>query len=331
MQKRAYQVTRDLKSGAFYEAVGRALSKCLRHPRNLNVAEDGFAFLSQVLQWTRKNCRSDQKEGISEEDLLHVVAIDDKGRFQILEQYGVPQKIRAVTGHSIKLNPFRIYHKLSVAKVPVVLYHATSARWTPAISRNGLKAGRDTHSESGRYYVYLQTPVPQYGDEGVPLGRRRIFTIEARRYAWEAGHQFFLSANNAYLVTEVPREYIMRCYDAIDNVEIDMIEEAAAYEGDPASDMEGRGRSQQGQVRIPAALEGPLADAVCVRPPARRGAGPRLHCPVLHRRRRISLRRGDAPPLAVLEPGGARPISQPAPQAACLPRPGADEAGLGSV
>ena len=126
-----------------YITLSKEISYALRHaPREyeLEIDEEGFVELSQLLSAINEECKYPKE--IGKDDILHIMKISDKKRFEI-----AGEKIRALYGHSI---PMHIKKEETVP--PDILYHGTAKIFLPSIMENGLSPMR-------RQYVHLSSDI----------------------------------------------------------------------------------------------------------------------------------------------------------------------------
>lgn len=172
-----------------FVAVSKYISYLLRHhPQELEMSEDGFVPIQQLISKVQKKFPNVSREFI---DLL--IQRGNK-RFQIKND-----KIRAVYGHSI---PVTI--NLDKDRKTNELYHGTSEEAAEKILKSGLKP-------KGRNKVHLSTSKK----EAIRVGSRhsdnpvilRINVCKARKN----GICFEKATDKVYLADFVPSDYISRC------------------------------------------------------------------------------------------------------------------------
>jgi putative RNA 2'-phosphotransferase len=171
-----------------YKRVSKLLSFILRHgPQEYGVQLDarGYADVAEVLAALRTGYPD-----ISAEDVLEIVRVDDKGRYEV-----AGGRIRARYGHSVEVaSPSATVHP------PDILYHGTAARNTGLILRQGLLA-------MNRRMVHLSPT----REEALAVGSRHsahvVLLIIRAREASEAGVSFYLESRT-YLAKSIPPEFI---------------------------------------------------------------------------------------------------------------------------
>lgn len=127
-------------------------------------------------------------------EMLHdVVATNDKQRFSLSDD-GL--RIRANQGHSIP----DINLSLTAVAPPDQLFHGTVEQFLESIRARGL-------CKRSRNHVHLSSSNETARQVGARRGRPVILTVDANAMH-EAGHKFFLSANNVWLTDSVPYEFI---------------------------------------------------------------------------------------------------------------------------
>jgi putative RNA 2'-phosphotransferase len=170
--------------------VSKYLSLHLRHhPERLGLTlgAGGWVPVDQLLD----ACARDGFP-ITREELLHVVATNDKQRFAFDETGTL---IRANQGHSAEVDL-----QLEPVEPPALLYHGTAADTVPAIRSGGLK-------KMSRHHVHLSVDVATARKVGVRHGSPVVFVVDAAAMRRD-GHLFYRSANGVWLVDSVPPQYL---------------------------------------------------------------------------------------------------------------------------
>ncbi|SDO09343.1 putative RNA 2'-phosphotransferase [Lentzea jiangxiensis] len=163
--------------------LSKRMSKALRHqPERVGLTLDpaGWVPVTDLLTAL----------GISEADMLEVVARNDKNRFTI-----VGDRIRANQGHSVEVDL-----GLPTATPPDQLFHGTVAQHLDDIMRDGLRP-------MSRHDVHLSPDRETARRVGARRGRPLVLTVDARAMH-ENGHEFRLSANGVWLTQHVPASYL---------------------------------------------------------------------------------------------------------------------------
>jgi putative RNA 2'-phosphotransferase len=130
---------------------------------------------------------------ITREQLGALVAESDKQRFALSPDGA---RIRANQGHSVTVDL-----QLPAATPPDQLFHGTVEAALPGIRADGLVRG-------ARHHVHLSPDVATASKVGARRGKPVILTIRAGDMA-AAGHTFYRSENDVWLVDRVPPEYIL--------------------------------------------------------------------------------------------------------------------------
>jgi putative RNA 2'-phosphotransferase len=171
-------------------SISKFLSKYLRHEPEaigLTLEPGGWVLVSDLLVGAAK-----QGFPITDEELLQVVAENDKQRFSFDE---TGERIRANQGHSAQVNL-----QLEEAEPPAQLFHGTVQKFVDAILAEGLK-------KMDRHDVHLSTDI----ETATKVGRRRgtpvILVIDSATMAAD-GYKFRLSDNGVWLTEHVPTKYI---------------------------------------------------------------------------------------------------------------------------
>ena len=163
--------------------ISKFLSYVLRHaPESVGIKLDshGWALIVELA------AKSD--ELLTRDLIITVVAASDKQRFALSED-GI--RIRANQGHSISINL-----GLNTSHPPPVLYHGTAHRFLDEIMKTGLSRMQRTHVHLTEFWqVALET--------GSRYGRPAVLKIDTRPMV-ETGTNFYLTANNVWLVDSVP-------------------------------------------------------------------------------------------------------------------------------
>lgn len=166
------------------------LSYILRHhPEriNLNLDPEGWASVDELLWALGQHGRD-----VSLEQLVEVVANDDKSRFTLSEDR---QHIRAAQGHSVGISL-----GLKPQRPPPVLFHGTARSSLSAIMSDGLRPGRRNH-------VHLSLNMETARAVGRRHGSPVVISVDARRMA-ENGIEFLCSDNSVWLTEYVPGAYL---------------------------------------------------------------------------------------------------------------------------
>lgn len=166
------------------------LSYVLRHhPEEIGISLDinGWVEVATLLEALAANGRS-----LSRSDLEEVVSTNDKKRFAFNDE---ETHIRANQGHSIEVE---LDHQL--AEPPEVLLHGTPMQSVEQIRQEGLK-------KMQRHAVHLHQDEKTARDVGGRRGKPVLLKIKAREMA-TAGHRFWVTPNDVWLVEQVPPEYI---------------------------------------------------------------------------------------------------------------------------
>ena len=170
--------------------ISKFLSLVLRHqPDKIGIELDsaGWVDVDHLLAALGQHNRR-----IDRETLETVVRENDKQRF-IFSDDG--QQIRANQGHSVD-----VALEYESSEPPETLLHGTPQQFVAAIRAVGLK-------KMNRHHVHL------HGDQGVAtaVGNRRgksvILTIRSGDMH-RAGHKFYVTPNQVWLVDHVPSEFI---------------------------------------------------------------------------------------------------------------------------
>ncbi len=170
--------------------VSKFLSKYLRHkPEALGLILEpgGWVLIADLIEGARK-----QRFPITEEELLQVVAENDKQRFSMDE---TRTKIRANQGHSTSVDL-----QLSETQPPPQLFHGTVSKFLDSILQEGLK-------KMSRHDVHLSKDL----ETAIKVGQRRgqpiILIVDSEKMAAD-GFQFRLSENGVWLTDHVPPQYL---------------------------------------------------------------------------------------------------------------------------
>jgi len=171
-----------------HERLTRKLAYMLRHqPDEFDVEVDkfGFADLEDVLDALSEEFDED----IEKEEVSEAIAAGDRPRYEIVDG-----KIRALYGHSIKVDPGE------PTEPPEELYLGMGSRDADRASRSGLSAGR-------RRFLHLATSE----DDAKEMGRRAapeytVVTVFAHD-AWEDGVSFY-DRKALFLSDAIPTEHL---------------------------------------------------------------------------------------------------------------------------
>jgi len=170
--------------------ISKFLSLILRHqPERVGLKLDsaGWASVDELLQAASRHGVS-----LTLDQLKQVVATNDKKRFAFSED-GV--RIRASQGHSAEVD---LQYEPQVP--PEFLYHGTPERFVESIRTTGLNKGQ-------RQHVHLSPDAVTASKVGQRSGRPVVLKIRAGQMHRE-GHTFYKSANNVWLVDNVPTRFV---------------------------------------------------------------------------------------------------------------------------
>src|SRR5262245_2214748 len=170
--------------------LSKFLSLVLRHdPARIGITLDdaGWTDVSALVTAAAKHGTR-----ITREQLVELVASSDKQRFALSPDGA---RIRANQGHSVEVDL-----QLAQATPPERLYHGTVAAALPGIRAEGLTRGT-------RHHVHLSPDTTTATKVGARRGSPILLTIRAGDMA-AAGHAFYRSENNVWLVERVPPEFI---------------------------------------------------------------------------------------------------------------------------
>lgn len=172
--------------------ISKLLSYVLRHkPESIGITLDKEGWIDVDI--LIKQCSSQIQ--FSKDELLDVVANNDKKRFSISED---GTKIRASQGHSVKVE---LGFKKSTP--PARLYHGTQNNVLDSIKKKGLLPG-------SRHHVHLSEST----ETAINVGSRRgaksvaLLAIDCTEMVKD-GVGFFVSDNGVWLVDNVEPKYII--------------------------------------------------------------------------------------------------------------------------
>jgi putative RNA 2'-phosphotransferase len=170
--------------------VSKYLARHLRHDParlGLTVGPGGWVSVRQLLE----ACAT-HGFALSKEELERVVASNDKQRFAF---DATGELIRANQGHTIEVDL-----QLQPLAPPPVLYHGTAERSLSAVLADGVH-------RMGRHHVHLSADVETARRVGARHGRPVVLRVDARAMH-AAGHRFYRSENDVWLVEAVPAAYL---------------------------------------------------------------------------------------------------------------------------
>ncbi len=174
------------------KTISKFLSLVLRHqPDAIGIRLDAAGW-AEVSELQAKMVSHDRAPDITLEQLRHVVASNDKQRFEFDAR---EQRIRARQGHSIDVD-----HGLEPVEPPEILLHGTPVIVLDLIRETGLK-------KMQRHHVHLHEDQSVANDVGARRGQPVILRILAAQMHAH-GHEFFVTANNVWLTDHVPPEFI---------------------------------------------------------------------------------------------------------------------------
>lgn len=166
--------------------ISKYLSKHLRHqPERLGlaIAPGGWVDVEQLLDRCRR-----ANFPVTRAELDEVVVRNDKRRYSF---DSTRKLIRANQGHTIVVDL-----QLTATEPPAVLYHGTGSAALPLIMESGLR-------KMSRHHVHLSTDFETARRVGARHGKPVVLALDAAAM-FQAGHQFYVSANGVWLVDQVP-------------------------------------------------------------------------------------------------------------------------------
>lgn len=170
--------------------LSKFLSLVLRHqPELIGIAldEQGWVQVSELR--TRSAAHG---KVFSTEILEYMVDTNSKKRFAFSED---KRKIRASQGHSLEIDLRYGSHV-----PPEILYHGTATHVVESILKSGLDKRKRRH-------VHLSADWETAIKVGSRHGNPVVFEVAAQEMH-EAGHLFYLSANEVWLIDAVPAEFL---------------------------------------------------------------------------------------------------------------------------
>lgn len=165
-------------------------SYLLRHnPEEVGLTLDseGWANVDELISKTTKY-------NLTNEIIDIVVETNDKQRFKLSED---KKKIKANQGHSIDVDL-----NLDALEPPQNLLHGTAERFIESIFYEGLKKQK-------RHHVHLSESNAVAETVGCRYGRLVILNVDSQKMHKD-GFKFYKTANNVWLVEDVPVEYLTK-------------------------------------------------------------------------------------------------------------------------
>lgn len=173
------------------KTVSKAMSYVLRHkPDTIGITLDakGWVDVNKLLEAFKNSGKR-----YTREQLDRVVAENDKQRFEFSKDR---TRIRARQGHSVEVD---LGYEPAVP--PDVLYHGTATRNLDAIREKGLL-------KMNRHHVHLSTSKETMLAVAQRHGKPVVVEVDAKRMHTD-GFEFFVTANQVWLVEHAPSEYLM--------------------------------------------------------------------------------------------------------------------------
>lgn len=168
----------------------KRLALVLRHrPASVGLALDGQGWVAVE---ALLRALADHGTTMSRADLRRVVDDNDKQRF---EWDSAHDRIRARQGHTLSVD-----HGLEPATPPDVLFHGTPRRYVASIRAIGL-------DRRGRHHVHLSGDPESARRVGARRGDPVVLVVDAAAMV-AAGHLFWRTTNEVWLVDHVPAEFI---------------------------------------------------------------------------------------------------------------------------
>ncbi|QEC41723.1 RNA 2'-phosphotransferase [Pseudobacter ginsenosidimutans] len=170
--------------------ISKFMSLVLRHKPEtigLHLDEQGWAAVDELIEKM-----NEKGAGVDKAIIRQIVDTNDKKRFAFNEDQS---RIRASQGHSIDVDL-----GLEPVTPPDILYHGTAVRFLEAILQDGLL-------KQNRQHVHLTALKETAIAVGSRHGKPVVLEVNASEMT-KAGYEFYLSANNVWLVEIVLPEYI---------------------------------------------------------------------------------------------------------------------------
>lgn len=170
--------------------ISKFLSLILRHAPEtigLKLEDNGWVRIDKLIAAGAKNARE-----FTLSELREVVETNDKKRFAFDES---GEKIRASQGHSIAVEI-----EFEKRTPPAFLYHGTAEKNVGLIFQDGLR-------KMNRHHVHLSIDTETAGKVGARHGKPAIFEVDTIKML-ENNLEFFVSANNVWLVENVPPQFL---------------------------------------------------------------------------------------------------------------------------
>ncbi|WP_028655698.1 RNA 2'-phosphotransferase [Nocardioides sp. J54] len=168
----------------------KRLSLVLRHRPDsigLTLDDSGWVDIDRLL-----SALSEHGTHMSHDDLLRVVATNDKQRFEL---DAPSQRIRARQGHSVDVEL-----GLEPVPPPAVLYHGTPRRNLDSILATGLDRRK-------RHHVHLSGDIETARRVGARRGDEIVLAVDASGMA-TAGLLFWRTDNGVWLTERVPTQFL---------------------------------------------------------------------------------------------------------------------------
>ncbi len=170
--------------------LGPFISLILRHkPETIGVTMDpkGWVDVNELIEGINKAGKN-----ITREKLDNIVETNNKRRYEYSED---GKQIRAAQGHSINIDA-----QPEEKTPPVVLYHGTAKQYLPNILKEGLTPQK-------RIHVHLSDDIQTASQVGKRHGELVVLEIDTQAL-YVKGHKFYKSANNVWLTSHIPVEYV---------------------------------------------------------------------------------------------------------------------------
>jgi len=170
--------------------ISKFLSWALRHHPEaigLELQVNGWVSIEELLAAAEAH-----QQGFSREELLYVVAHNNKQRFGLDD---TQELIRARQGHSTNVKM-----EFPQKEPPALLYHGTVAKFMEAIRQEGLR-------KMERHHVHLSPDQATALQVGSRKGKARVLVVDSGQMHAD-GYVFYLSDNGVWLSEEVPARYI---------------------------------------------------------------------------------------------------------------------------
>ena len=178
-----------------HDNLGKYVSYILRHrPDDIGIKMNQAGYVSVEDLITLSVVK---KKYFTLDEILELVKLDDKGRFELFDSVDHGLQIRCVQGHSVAW----VDVGLSIETPPEVLYHGTACQFVERIRKLGINSGK-------RLHVHLSEDIDTAIQSGKRKGDPVVIKVDTKAML-ASGLLFYKANNGVWLADYVPSEFLI--------------------------------------------------------------------------------------------------------------------------